>query len=302
MTQTNHKKKPAWLSKKTNLAINREMKKSLRKYKIHTVCESASCPNISDCFKRQTATFMIMGNTCTRACKFCGVKKGIPQKLDIKEPENIAEIINHLKIKYAVITTVTRDDLSDGGAEHFINVIKKIKEKCGKDVLIEILTSDFYTKENYQNKLKQTLENLFNERINVFGHNVETIPRLYPKLKARSDYNRSLQVLKKAKNLNKNNIVKTGIMVGLGETIEEVKKTIQDIKNTGCDILTIGQYLSPSKNHFPIFRYAQPEEFIYLKDFAYSLEFKAVEAGPYVRSSYKAKESYETIIAKLSSK
>ncbi len=268
------------------------MKKILRDYKLHTVCESAKCPNISECFANRTATFMVLGEICTRNCLFCGVEKGKPSAPETEEADNILEAIKRLKLKYAVLTMVTRDDLEDGGAEHFVKIITKIRENfpTNDDVKIEILTSDFYSRqdEDYESSLAKIIKNFENAKINVFSHNIETVPRLYPKIRTITDYKRSLNVLKIAKKSTQNVLIKTGIMLGLGEEPCEVEQTLRDILETGAKILTIGQYLAPSKNHYPVARFLEQKEFDSYKDFALNLGFTKVEAGPFVRSSYKA--------------
>ena len=285
-------RKPDWLLKKKDITLNHDMKKMLRDLNLHTVCESASCPNISECFKANTATFMVLGDICTRGCKFCGVTKKKPQSIDPNEAQNIAEAVQKLNLEYVVITMVTRDDLPDGGAAHLSGIVSELKKQNPK-LLVEVLTSDFYALENYENLLKFAVKNLLESGVNVFGHNIETCENLYPKIRTVADYKRSLNVLKIIKALN--GIAKTGIMMGLGETEADIKKTLKDISGTGCDILTIGQYLMPSKAHYPLDRYVKPEEFEAWKEYAYNLGFKAVEAGPFVRSSYKAKEIYEKL-------
>jgi lipoic acid synthetase len=292
-------RKPDWLIKKKSVALNREMKQLLREYNLHTVCESASCPNITECFSQNTATLMVLGNICTRNCRFCGVDKGKPLAIDNSEPENIVNAIEKLKLKYIVLTMVTRDDLVDGGAFHFANVVKKIRERFldKKDVLIEILTSDFFNKkfqkiENYDECLKEYIFALVDSGIDVFGHNIETVENLYPKIRCVADYRRSLSFLETVKKNHPKIFVKTGIMLGLGEEAHEVERTLLDIFNTGCDILTIGQYLMPSLDHHRVERYLTLEEFADFKSLALQIGFKAVESGPFVRSSYKAKELY----------
>jgi lipoic acid synthetase len=285
-------RKPDWLLKKKDITLNHDMKKMLRDLNLHTVCESASCPNISECFKSNTATFMVLGDICTRGCKFCGVNKKKPQPIDPNEVQNIAEAVQKLNLEYVVITMVTRDDLRDGGAAHLSDIVFGLKKQNQK-LLVEVLTSDFYCGENYENVLKFAVNNLLESGVNVFGHNIETCENLYPKIRIVADYKRSLNVLKIIKALN--GIAKTGIMLGLGETEVDIKKTLEDISGTGCDILTIGQYLMPSKVHYPLDRYVKPEEFEAWKEYAYNLGFKAVEAGPFVRSSYRAKEIYEKL-------
>ncbi|MCP4482690.1 MAG: lipoyl synthase [bacterium] len=285
-------RKPEWLFKKKDIRLNRDMKKMLRDLNLHTVCESAKCPNISECFKSNTATFMVLGDACTRYCKFCGVDKKIPAVPDINEGENIKKAVIKLGLKYVVITMVTRDDLSDGGGAHLAEIVKALKND-NQNILVELLTSDFYSSENYENLLKFIVNKLLNSGVDVFGHNIETCRRLYPEIRKISDYDRSLFVLKMIKALG--GIAKTGIMLGLGETEEDIHLTLADIYHTGCDILTIGQYLMPSKKHYPLKRYVKEEEFETWRKVALGLGFRAVEAGPFVRSSYKAREIYNCL-------
>jgi lipoyl synthase len=283
-------RKPEWLNKKKNLFVNREMKELLRINGINTVCENSSCPNISECFKNKTATFMIMGNICTRACLFCGVTKGKPEYLDLEEPKRISNVINKLGLKYVVITCVTRDDLKDKGIEHFCNVIKSIKTDCASNIKIELLTSDFYSSSQDENMLKFELEKILNLNINVFGHNLETVKRIYPLTRKISDYSRSLNLLKIVKKINSKIITKSSLMLGLGETKEEIIEAMENLREVNCDILTLGQYLSPSRNHYPVEKYITLEEFENLKIEGKKLGFLHVESGPYVRSSYRASE------------
>jgi len=278
------KRLPHWLKKKMpDLKAIEDMKKILRDHNLHTVCESALCPNLGECFHRKTATFMILGNICTRNCSFCAVKKGKSLLVDENEPKNIAEVVNLLKLSHVVITSVTRDDLEDGGANQFadcINEIKKIKPAPS----IEVLIPDFGGK--YEN-----LNIVLHQYPDVLNHNVETVKRLYPKVRPGADYIRSLRILKKAKKYSKNIIVKSGFMVGLGEKWEEILDLLKDLSNTGCDIVTIGQYLQPSENHTPIYKFYTPDEFINLRQIALDMGIKYVESGPFVRSSYKASDA-----------
>lgn len=300
-------RKPDWLIKKKDVLQNHNMKKLLRDYNLHTVCESASCPNISECFKNNTATFMILGDICTRDCKFCGVEKGFPKFSNEKEAEDISEIIEKLKLAYLVLTMVTRDDLEDGGADYFVEMIKKIREKNKKQNLyIEVLTSDFFSRkfkdfEKYKIDLIDYIKSFEKAGINVFGHNLETVKRVYGLVRNIAKYDISLnflKILKETISPDSNILVKTGLMLGLGESFDEVKETFFDIKETGCDILVLGQYLSPSLKHYPVNKYLSPEEFENYKKLAIDMGFKAVESGPFVRSSYNAKNIYERIISK----
>ena len=249
----------------------------INKYGINTVCFSSKCPNISECFKRSSATFMIMGNICTRNCKFCAVKKGKPKELDKNEPLKVAGAVKELNLNYVVITSVDRDDLSDFGSSHFFRVIEKIKE-LNPQTKIEALTPDF------RGDIK-ALELIVNSSAYKLSHNIETVKRLHKKLKPKSDYNLSLKVLEY---YSKFKITKSSIIVGFGESFEDIKSTFKDLINVGVSQLTIGQYLSPSPKHFEVKKYYTEEEFKKLKNLALSLGFKAVESGIMVRSSYYA--------------
>lgn len=262
------------------------LKESLRYYKLHTVCEEARCPNIGKCFNNKTATFLILGDVCTRNCKFCAVNKGNPLKPDCDEPENISKMVLELNLAYVVITSVTRDDLSDGGASYFEMVIKKIKEKKN-DIKIEVLIPDFKGDLN-------SLRKILNSKPNVINHNLETVKRLYSFVRPLAHYERSLEILRISK-LN-GFITKTGIMLGLGETEYDVKELIDDISEINCDIFTMGQYLSPSRNHLPVYEYIHPEKFEEYKDYALSKGIKYVVSGPLVRSSYMAEEAYLSLM------
>ena len=257
--------------------IINKTKNIIDKYQINTVCFSSKCPNISECFNRGTATFMIMGNICTRNCKFCGVNKGKPKELDKQEPLKVAKSVKELNLNYVVITSVDRDDLSDFGSSHFFEVIEKIK-KLNPQTKIEALTPDF------KGDIK-ALELMVNSSAYKLAHNIETVKRLHKKLKPKSDYNLSLKVLEY---YSKFKITKSSIIVGFGEEIEEIEKTFKDLLDSGVSQLTIGQYLRPSPKHFPVKKYYSETEFKELKNLALSLGFKAVESGIMVRSSFYA--------------
>lgn len=262
------------------------LKERLRSYNLHTVCEEARCPNIGKCFNNKTATFLILGDICTRNCGFCAVKKGVPLEPDKNEPENISKMVFELNLDYVVITSVTRDDLPDGGAGQFQKTIKIIKRK-NKRIKIEVLIPDF--KGNIE-----SLKKIFSVNPDVINHNLETVKRLYNKVRPMANYERSLEILRVSK-LN-GFVTKTGIMLGLGEKEEDVKELIEDISKIGCDILTLGQYLSPSKNHIPVYEYINPEKFEEYKDYALSKGIKYVVSGPLVRSSYMAKEAFLSLM------
>ena len=252
----------------------------LNDLKLNTVCKEANCPNRLECFNNKTATFMILGNKCSRNCKFCDVKYGEGQIVDKDEPKKIYEAIEKLGLKHVVITSVTRDDLDDGGAFHFANVVKYIK-KNNKDIHIELLIPDLQGN-------KKALKKILDTKPDVLNHNIETINRLYSKVRPQANYNQSLEVLKNVKEINKNIYTKSGIMVGLGEKESEVIQVFKDLRNVDCDFLTIGQYLQPSKKHYETKKYIKPETFEKYKKEAYKLGFKQVTSGPMVRSSYHA--------------
>lgn len=283
-------RKPDWLkSNKLGAGKAAEIRKKLKKLGLHTVCDSARCPNRGECFERKTATFMILGETCTRNCTFCAVdktKKLLPP--DETEPQKIADLALELGLKHVVITTVTRDDLPDGGASHFVKVIKAIKATCGNNVTVEVLTSDL--KGN-----KADIELIVNAKPDVFNHNIETIQKFYAKARAMADYKRSLDFLAYVKQLDENMLTKSGFMVGLGETIDEVKQLLQDLKKANVDIVTIGQYMAPTGKHLELKEYIKPEVFKLYEDYAYEIGFALVESGPLVRSSYKAEKARDLI-------
>lgn len=274
--------KPKWIRiKATQNNKVAKLKSILREHKLVTVCEEASCPNLNECFGHGTATFMIMGDKCTRRCAFCDVAHGRPDALDENEPKNIAKVIRDLGLKYVVITSVDRDDLRDGGAEHFANCIIETR-LLSPNVKIEILVPDF------RGRMEKALDNLEKGLPDVFNHNLETIPRLYKKVRPGSDYMWSLNLIKEFKKRNSNIPTKSGLMLGLGETNEEIKEVLRDLRDHNCDMLTLGQYLQPSKYHAPVDRYVTPDEFKELGDFAKSIGFSNVASGALVRSSYHA--------------
>jgi lipoic acid synthetase len=278
--------KPNWLkSGLTHGDTLFNIKKDLREKKLHTVCEEAKCPNISDCWNVGTATFMIMGDTCTRGCRFCHIKTGNPQGLlDKEEPFKVAYSIKTMNLEYAVITMVDRDDLPDGGAEHIAATIEEIQKQNPK-TRIEILAGDFSGNEQSIDKVIHAGRGL-----DVFAHNIETVRRLSPRVRdARAKYDQSLQVLANAKKLKPTHLfTKSAIMLGLGETGEEIYSALQDLRNANVDIVTIGQYLQPTPKHLLVKRYAHPSEFDFWKEIAEKMGFKGVASGPLVRSSYKA--------------
>ena len=279
------KKKPKWIRSK--LLNSKEFfltKSVINKNNLVTVCQEANCPNITECWSKRHATFMIMGDTCTRACAFCDVKTGIPGKLDALEPIKIAEAIKKLNLKHVVITSVDRDDLSDGGSNHFYEVISQTR-KNNPNTTIEVLTPDFLRKGDAYKKV-------LDANPDVFNHNIETVPSLYLKVRPGSRYFASLELLKNAKKINKKVFTKSGIMVGLGETRDEILQVMDDLKAAEVDFLTIGQYLQPSAKHFPLDRYYTPQEFEELGKIAKVKGFLLVSSSPLTRSSYHADEDF----------
>lgn len=275
-------KKPQWLKKKIRLDNKNisAIKNLIDSSRLHTVCQSAKCPNIFECFSKRTATFMLMGDTCTRNCGFCGVNSGKPLPLDKEEPRKIASAVKEMDLLYAVITSVTRDDLDDGGASHFAETVKAIK-KINPDTRIECLIPDFGGN-------KKNLETLLSEELDVLNHNIETIKQNYSRARSSADYDRSLKLLKNAKEIRSDIYTKSGFMLGLGENTEQILKLLKDLKESEVDIITIGQYLSPSKDNIAISKYYTPEEFKEIENTAIKIGFTAVAAGPFVRSSYGA--------------
>jgi lipoic acid synthetase len=272
-------RRPQWL--KVRLAggkVFREVRDLINTEQLHTVCQSARCPNIGDCWSRRMATFMILGDTCTRNCRFCAVEKGRPGKPDCEEPAKVAEAVKKLNLRHAVITSVTRDDLEDGGGQIFADTIRQIRKRS-PNCSIEVLIPDF-------NGNADALDKVFRAKPDILNHNLEVVPRLYPKARALAEFNRSLNILLKAK--QRGLISKTGIMIGLGESGEEVIDLIQRLVNIRLDILTIGQYLQPTAKHLPVEKFYPPQEFADFKRLGESLGIKHVESGPLVRSSYHA--------------
>ncbi len=273
--------KPPWLKIRPQFnETYREVKDLITEMRLHTVCQEATCPNIGQCFSARTATFIILGDICTRGCRFCDVNKGLPAEYDLSEPRRVSEACMRLNLRHAVITSVTRDDLADGGAAIFAETTKLIKAKnpsCGVELLISDLMGNL-----------DALETIIDAKPDILAHNLETVPRLYKTVRPKASYDRSLQILKASSRYNENVIVKTSIMVGLGETEDEVLETIQDSINNGCRIMTIGQYLRPSEWHLPIEKYYPPEWFESIKARGESMGMAHIEAGPLVRSSFMA--------------
>jgi lipoic acid synthetase len=287
-------KKPDWIRVKAGSPSTRfyEIKDILRANKLVTVCEEASCPNIGECFGKGTATFMIMGDKCTRRCPFCDVGHGRPDPLDVNEPENLAKTIAALKLNYVVITSVDRDDLRDGGSQHFVDCIRRTRE-LSPHTQIEILVPDFRGRDD------RALEILKAAPPDVMNHNMETVPRLYKEARPGSDYAFSLNLLKKFKQLFPNVPTKSGLMVGLGETDEEILAVMQDMREHQIDMLTIGQYLAPSSSHIPVRRYVHPETFKMYEEKAYAMGFKHAAVGAMVRSSYHADQQAHSAASHL---
>lgn len=259
----------------------RTVRKILKTKCLNTVCENARCPNKNECYTKNTATFLIMGNDCTRNCKYCNISCARPEPLDLEEPKHVAEAVQALGLKYAVITSVTRDDLPDGGAEHFANCIYEIRKLC-PDTKIEILTPDF--KGN-----KDCLDLIIKAHPDVFNHNIEAVRDIFKSVRPQGDYECSLEVLKYVKD-NSDILTKSGLIIGLGETFEQIEQTLIDLKNVECDIVTIGQYIQPSKHHLEVAKYYTPEEYDKLKELANKIGIKNHQIGPLVRSSYRAAE------------
>jgi len=272
---------PGWLQKKPiNVEQVHTIKSLLRKLKVRTVCELARCPNIGECFSKPTATFMILGDRCTRGCKFCNIQSQSPARPDFEEPVNIAEATRALGLKHVVVTSVTRDDLADGGAYHFAATLFQIK-KYNKNITTEVLIPDFMGS-------TKAIRTVVEMGPDILNHNMETVPRLYQQIRHKANYERSLKVLRTAKRINNKLMTKSGLMLGLGEREDEVIAVMKDLKAAQCDILTIGQYLQPSKDHICVQEYVKPEDFLKYKEIALELGFLHVESAPFVRSSYNA--------------
>ena len=285
--QMSHKvlKKPAWLKRRLSAGSDYEKVRALiENCHLHTVCQEAHCPNIWECFSKQTATFLILGDRCTRNCRFCAVGQGPQGPPDPEEPGHVALAVQELKLAYVVITSVTRDDLPDGGAEHFVNTIQAVRDKC-PGVGIEVLIPDFQGN-------RHAWQTVLDARPDVLNHNLETIQRLYPQVRPQADYTQSLELIRYAADNAPDISTKSGLMLGLGESDHEIVAEFIDLIQAGCHILTLGQYLQPSKNHLPVVRYVPPEEFEELKKIALDMGFSDVAADPFVRSSYRAKELF----------
>lgn len=281
-----NQQKPDWLRVRVKADQNTtEVVELLSKLSLHTVCEEANCPNLMECFGRKTATFMILGKVCTRNCTFCNVIKGHTEVVDTEEPFNVAQAVSQLRLKHVVITSVTRDDLSDGGAGHFARVIEEIK-KLDPKVVVEVLIPDF------EGSIS-ALEKVAYAKPEIINHNIETVPRLYRAVRPMAVYKRSLELIRNVKSTDGSIYTKSGIMLGLGEKEDEVVEVFKDLRDYGCDLLTIGQYLAPSKNHHPIVEYIHPDMFEKYKRIAQEMGFKYVASAPLVRSSYMADKALE---------
>ena len=282
---------PSWIrSKVPKHRLAEPLRQELMRMGINTVCQSARCPNIGECFSRGTATFMLLGETCTRRCGFCAVKTGRGEPVDPYEPLKVAAMVHKLNLRHAVITSVARDDLPDQGANQFAKTVKAIKLLC-PNTTVEVLTPDFKARSDL-------IAIVVESSPDVYNHNVETVPRLQKSVRPQASYDRSLKVLEIVKGLCSQMLTKSGLMVGLGETMEEVVQVLKDLRSVGCDIVTIGQYIRPTARHLPVARYVAPEEFAELERIGYELGFKYVFAGPFVRSSYLADVAFEGATAR----
>jgi lipoic acid synthetase len=283
MIETEVGRKPDWLKIKiqTNDAVN-ELKSMMRERKLNSVCEEAKCPNIHECWSNRTATFMILGKICTRACRFCAVSSGLPSELDLEEPEHVAQSVLDMGLKHVVITSVARDDLADEGSSVFAQTIHAVR-RLNPFTGIEVLIPDFGGR-------KELLQNVLDAKPDILNHNMETVARLSDQVRAKAKYPRSLALLRNAKEIIPGQKTKSGIMLGLGENIDEILQTMRDLREVDCNILTVGQYLQPTKKHLPIRKYYTPDEFKAIKAEGMAMGFSHVESGPLVRSSYHAHE------------
>ena len=287
-SSTTKLKKPNWIRVKAPISTGYlSTKELITKANLNTVCESASCPNIGECWDKGHATVMILGDVCTRKCGFCNIKSGAPSDIDILEPYRLAKAISQLNLRHVVITSVDRDDLKDGGANQFVKSIYEIK-KLSRNITIEVLTPDFQRKEG-------ALAQIVNAKPDVFNHNLETISRLYKNVRRGASYNHSLNLLKKVKKLSSTIFTKSGIMVGLGEKIEEIETLLKDLRKADVDFVTIGQYMQPSKDHLPVIKYYTIEEFKKIENIAYNLGFLLVSSSPLTRSSYHADDDFHKL-------
>lgn len=282
---------PAWFAQALpEPSAMAKMEALLAGLKLHTVCDSAQCPNAGECFSRGTATFLVLGDVCTRNCTFCAVTKGAPSPVDEGEPQRLLEAASRLKLKYVVITSVTRDDLPDGGASHFASVVGLLHRNL-PGISVEMLVPDFRGS-------RPALETVLRSLPEVLGHNVETVPRLYKEVRPMADYDRSVRLLAEAKEVETSIFTKSGLMLGLGETADEVIEVMRDLREAGCDLLTLGQYLQPSPAHHPVARYVPPEEFAGYEAAGWEMGFAGVASAPPVRSSFRADKMYRAAIVK----
>ncbi len=273
--------KPSWINKRIKISQLQEVKKIVKDASLHTICQEALCPNIAECFSKKNASFLILGNICTRKCTYCNVSKGKPLKPDINEPKNLAQSVKTMNLKHVVITSPTRDDLKDGGAKHFKKCVDEIKS-MDENITVELLIPDMKGD-------RESLKIVANSGADIIGHNIETVPRLYH-IRKGANYRRSLNVLKTLLDLNPNILTKSGIMVGLGEKDEEVLEVMRDLIDVGCYLLSIGQYLAPSKKHTPVIEYVNPKKFEYFYKEGKKMGFRYIKSSPYTRSSYMAHE------------
>ncbi len=281
-------RKPPWLKRRLPTDSSfQEVRGLIEKGRLHTVCQEAKCPNIWECYAHQTATFLIMGSRCTRNCRFCSVTPGPPEPLDPQEPARVAEAAARMGLRYAVVTSVTRDDLPDGGAAHFAATIRELRRLI-PGTRVEVLIPDFQGDGS-------ALQTVLAARPDVLNHNIESVPRLYPQVRPQADYLRSLALLKRAREFDSGIATKSGLMLGLGEETPEVRRTLQDLRAADCRILTLGQYLQPSPEHLPVIRYVTPAEFEDWRTSALQMGFAEVASGPFVRSSYHAGESFNAL-------
>lgn len=281
---------PPWLKIKWPTRYDDRTKRLLDGLRLNTVCQSAECPNLGECWNRGTATFMILGEFCTRACHFCAVKTGRGESLEslADEPARVAQAAKELKLRHVVVTSVDRDDLDDEGAGHFARVIRSLRESCGEELIIEVLTPDFHARED-------CLRTVLEAQPDIFNHNLETIRRLHPVVRPQAKYERSLEVIRKVRQLDPQRTTKSGMMVGMGETQDEMREALRDLRAAGCEILTVGQYLSPSKDHHPVAEFVTPEVFTAYREYAMELGFHAAFCGPFVRSSYQAEQVFSDV-------
>lgn len=282
--------KPRWLKRRIATGpIYKNLTAMLDRNSLHTVCQQAKCPNLWECFSRKTATFMIMGSRCTRNCRFCAVAHGPASPPDPDEPFRVADVVQNLQLSYVIITSVTRDDLSDGGAGFFAHTVIEISQR-EPNTLVEVLIPDFQGD-------KDAVETIVDVHPNVVNHNIETVPRLYPSVRPEAIYRRSLELLRRVKRCDSTIYTKSGLMLGLGEHDDEIYETLQDLLDAGCRLLTLGQYLQPTKGHLPVKRFVHPKEFDNWREIALKMGFAEVASGPFIRSSYQAKRLYQTAVS-----